>query len=293
MLQSMTAYTSQAFSTAGICYVWELRGVNHRYLDLNLKLPESLLQLEHEVRKRLKSQLHRGKVECVLKTKPDPDAAVQTFSLNEPLIEGIMHAATQLGEHELVDNRLRAMDLLRWPGVVSVDSELSETQDDFILEQLDEAIEQFVQHRAQEGEALGKILLFKTDELINNVSRIEAEISGLLAYQEDKLRTRIAELQDVEVDNNRLEQELVFLMQRLDIEEELTRLKTHVAKVRESINNAHKNAAVGKMLDFYMQELNREANTICSKSQNAKITQDGVDLKIVIEQMREQIQNIQ
>lgn len=295
MLQSMTAFMSHSFNLTGYTLSWDIRSVNHRYLDLNIKLPESLLMLEVDVRNKLKSQLGRGKVECALKVKFDQTEDAATFNLNQPMVKGLLAATQQLEavDPERVDGRLRSMDLLRWPGVVATDSEDLFTHKAAILAALDEAVARFIEQRQQEGAALGEFILGKLGGLTEAIGAIESQYGTLLAYQEQKLRSRIEELKDVSVDNNRLEQELVYLMQRLDIEEELSRLKTHVAKVTDTVQGVKKEAAVGKMLDFYMQELNREANTICSKSQNAQITQEGVDLKMFIEQMREQVQNIQ
>ncbi|MBO6557510.1 MAG: YicC family protein [Pseudomonadales bacterium] len=282
MTRSMTAFARTELGAA----VWELRSVNHRYLDVSFRMPENLRFLETELKALFKDKVHRGKVECSLKINP---AELSTsFTINEQLVTELKSALERVSELTGYDTRGDAMSLLRWPDVLET-TENSETLAADVAEGFKDAIVQLVDMRDREGAELAKMIESRLVDIESTVTQLHQEVPAIIQTQHEKLRKRMDEI-DVDVDPGRLEQELVVLAQKLDVEEELDRLVTHVAEVRRTLQS---DEPVGRRLDFLMQELNREANTISSKASAASTTNRAVDLKVVIEQMREQIQNIE
>lgn len=278
----MTAFARTELGAA----VWELRSVNHRYLDVSFRMPENLRFLETELKALFKDKVHRGKVECSLKINP---AELSTsFTINEQLVTELKSALERVSELTGYDTRGDAMSLLRWPDVLET-TENSETLAADVAEGFKDAIVQLVDMRDREGAELAKMIESRLVDIESTVTQLHQEVPAIIQTQHEKLRKRMDEI-DVDVDPGRLEQELVVLAQKLDVEEELDRLVTHVAEVRRTLQS---DEPVGRRLDFLMQELNREANTISSKASAASTTNRAVDLKVVIEQMREQIQNIE
>ena len=290
MPQSMTAFArDETLSDAGT-FTWELRSVNHRYLELNLRLPDQLRQLEPQVRKLLQDSLKRGKVDCTLKYQ-SPQNQSNDLHLNNRLIDGLLAAITNL-EPRLPDNHrgTSALDLLTWPGAVDP-PELPDNK-----QLLGEAIgcltltlKQLCDTRKREGDQLGELIVDRLNTIDGLVDQIAVRVPEILAQRGEKLRNRIADMAAT-VDPDRLEQELVIAAQKADVEEELDRLRIHLGEVRDTLT---RNEPIGRRLDFLMQELNREANTTASKSIDGAMTGLTVDLKVLIEQMREQIQNIE
>jgi uncharacterized protein (TIGR00255 family) len=288
MLRSMTAFARSEQPYGGWTITWELRSVNHRYLEITVRLPETLRALEPVVRERISNAVSRGKVEGSLKLQSATEGAA-TISLNRPLAESLLKVAVELEAMIGPGIGLCLGDLLRWPGVVSELEPALETIQPSILAGLDTALAELVATRQREGERTTGMILQRCEAMQVQVSKIRTRRPEVLSRQRDKLLARLAEL-PVEPDHNRLEQELVIIAQRLDVEEELDRLDAHLAEISDVLQRPE---PVGRRLDFLMQELNREANTLASKSADTETTRAAVELKVLIEQLREQVQNIE
>jgi len=288
MIRSMTAFASEDQQSEWGVMTWELRSVNHRYLETVIRLPESLRFLEGSVREQINKALSRGKVECALKLQ-SAAAALVSLSLNLPLVERLLELVGDLEHIMGPGTGLQPGDVLRWPGAVN-EAELDLEQVQLtILTSLDRALAELVATREREGERIAEMLRQRCHAMREQVSRIRARRPEVLAGLRDKLLTRLADL-PVEPDRNRLEQELVIIAQRLDVEEELDRLDAHLDEISAVLRRSE---PVGRRLDFLMQELHREANTLASKANDTETTRATVELKVLIEQMREQIQNIE
>jgi len=288
MLRSMTAFARSEQLREDWTMIWELRSVNHRYLELAVRLPETVRALEAGVRERIGNALSRGKVEANLKLQSAAGSVV-TVSLNRPLAEGLLGAAAELEALMGPGTGLRLGELFRWPGVVSEMEPALETIQQGMLTCLDSALGELVATREREGERLGGMIGQRCEAMRTQLQKIRARRPEVLVRQREKLLSRLAEL-PVEPDHHRLEQELVIIAQRLDVEEELDRLEAHLDEIADVLRRPE---AVGRRLDFLMQELNREANTLASKSADTETTRAAVELKVLIEQMREQVQNIE
>ena len=287
MLRSMTAFARREQPSAWGNLTWELRSVNHRYLEIALRLPETLRGLESLARERIGAALSRGKVEAALKLQTAETAAAMT--LNSPLVDRLLELAAEVEGKLGPGTGLRPIDVLRWPGVVN------ETEPDLdaiktaVLAALDAALAELIATREREGQRTGELLAQRLEAMRIQVARARARRPEVLARWRDKLLGRLADI-PVEADPGRLEQELALIAQRLDVDEELDRLDTHLDEIQAVFKRPE---PVGRRLDFLMQELNREANTLSSKSADADTTRAAVELKVLIEQMREQIQNIE
>ena len=288
MVYSMTAFARSELSIDQGNLAWELRSVNHRYLEATLRLPEAFRELEGPLRERLRKQLARGKVECTLRFNPSTDTS-QGLSLNQPLVEQLIAAAGQLNSQLPNPAPINPLELLAWPGVLSG----AEQEQSQLVKQADQlfnqALEQLKESRAREGAELRALIEERLDNMAERVVTLRGMMPTLLDAHRQKLIDRFNEAR-LELDNTRLEQELVMLAQKIDVAEELDRLTTHISETRNVLAS---NAAMGRRLDFLMQEFNREANTLGSKAIDVRSTQAAVDLKVYIEQMREQVQNIE
>ena len=288
MLHSMTGFARRERQTDFGELAWEIRAVNHRYLDLQFRLPEPLRGFEADFRRLAGERLGRGKIELALNLRRD-DERRKTLSLDGAVLDGIAEALasvrSRLGEATPPD----ALAVLRWPGVIQ-DPPLAHAA---LLEQglalLDETLAALDAMRAREGERLCELLTARAAEILRIAATVRERRPAVLAAIEQRLRERLARL-DVEADPARLETELVVIAQKLDVAEELDRLESHVEEIRAVLTRGE---PVGRRLDFLMQELNREANTLGSKSADAETTKATVELKVLIEQMREQVQNVE
>ena len=288
MIRSMTAFSRKELNAPWGTLSWELRSVNHRYLEVHPRLPDTLRDLENPVRESLRSTLSRGKVECTLKLKAE-NLAPTRLEINETYVKQLLEAANRLTHMTGDTSGLSVTDLLGWPGVVTTpEADQSEIQQ-AALGLLQEALQDFVANREREGQMLNDIIIDRLDKIDAQVTVVRQHLPEILQAQKEKLLARLEEI-SANVDQERLEQEIVYLAQKSDVDEELDRLETHVKEVRRALKQG---GAVGRRLDFLMQELNREANTLGSKSINPLTTQAAVELKVLIEQMREQIQNIE
>ncbi|TNC87856.1 MAG: YicC family protein, partial [Alcanivorax sp.] len=282
MIRSMTAFSRKELNAPWGTLSWELRSVNHRYLEVHPRLPDTLRDLENPVRESLRSTLSRGKVECTLKLKAE-NLAPTRLEINETYVKQLLEAANRLTHMTGDTSGLSVTDLLGWPGVVTTpEADQSEIQQ-AALGLLQEALQDFVANREREGQMLNDIIIDRLDKIDAQVTVVRQHLPEILQAQKEKLLARLEEI-SANVDQERLEQEIVYLAQKSDVDEELDRLETHVKEVRRALKQG---GAVGRRLDFLMQELNREANTLGSKSINTLTTQAAVELKVLIEQMRE------
>lgn len=266
----------------------EIRSVNHRYLEPSIRLPESLRSLEPIVREQLRKQLQRGKVDVSFHVSLNKDAP-EAMSINTDVLKTLLSAAEQIKQLHNDTAPIDALRLLQFPGVIqqaTIDADLIQALAKSLLEQ---ALESLLKHRAREGQELQNLIDARLNEISVLVVQVRKKMPAILAAQKDKLKLRLDELK-TELDANRLEQEMTILANKADVAEELDRLDTHLIEVRHILGQQ---GAIGRRLDFMMQELNREANTLSSKSLTSDTTQIAVSLKVLIEQMREQIQNIE
>jgi uncharacterized protein (TIGR00255 family) len=288
MIRSMTAFArSEQPSVAGLI-VWELRSVNHRYLEITTRMPEALRSLEPAVRERVEQGLSRGKVDCTLKLQ-STTTALTDISLNRPLAERLLMLAVELEQLIGPGQGLRVGDLLRWPGVVSELEPDLESVKHAVLTGLQPAIAELVATREREGERLAEQIQQRCEAMKVQVTHVRERRPEVVTRLREKWLNRLAEL-PFDPDHNRLEQELAMLAQRLDVDEELDRLEAHLIEVEQVLRRRE---PIGRRLDFLMQELNREANTLSSKSGDTLTTRAAVELKVLIEQVREQVQNIE
>ena len=287
MIYSMTAFARSEVKKDWGTAVWEIRSVNQRYLEAYFRLPEQFRSLEPLLRDRFRKRLQRGKVECALRFTAN-DAAVTKLTLNEELAKQVLHAADWVQSHGQ-STGVNPLDVLRWPGVIAAEeADMDAIQAD-LLAGLDKAMDDFITARGDEGENLKSLIEQRLDAIEVEAKKVAGRMPEILNWQRERILTRFEEAK-LELDAARIEQEMILLAQKVDVAEELDRLNSHVGETRKILN---KGGACGRRLDFMMQEFNRESNTLGSKSINTEITQSAVELKVLIEQMREQIQNIE
>ncbi|MGB2280378.1 MAG: YicC/YloC family endoribonuclease, partial [Pseudomonadales bacterium] len=264
-----------------------LRSVNQRFLDPQLRLPDQFHALEPKLRDLLRNRLNRGKVECQLRWHPATQES--ELQVNEALVKQLNAAGDQVNSIVGPTRQYSVLELLQWPGVLAAESiDLTELPA-AALTLFETSLEELIAHREREGQALKGLIEQRLDAILAIVSQVQKNLPGILAQQRQNLQDRLAEL-GTELDPQRLEQEIALLANKADVAEELDRLVTHVEEVRHTLQQKQ---AIGRRLDFLMQELNREANTLSSKSIVTETTLNAVELKVLIEQMREQVQNIE
>jgi len=285
-LYSMTAFARRA-SKGSPAIVVELRSVNHRYLDCHFKLPDTLRALEPRLRERLSAALARGKIDCQIRVQTDEQ--VQSLAVDEDRLKEVLHAATIVQSAVPSATAPGVLDLLQFPGVCAGAGQDEEVLQAGALSAFDQALAELQETRAREGAQLGDFLRRRLEAIAAEVATVREALPALRERQEERLRRRLEELEEP-VDAGRLEQELVLLLQKSDVDEELDRLGAHLEEVERVLR---KGGPCGRRLDFLMQELNREANTLSSKTTASSTTQSAVQLKVLIEQMREQVQNIE
>jgi uncharacterized protein (TIGR00255 family) len=288
MIRSMTGFARREQSGSWGTLTWELRTVNHRYLELSCRLPEELRAAEADFRQMIAAVVRRGKVDCTLNLRASAETIGQ-IEINRALAEKLIARARELASLVGVTTPIDPLDLLRWPGVVQDQGRDVRPLVAAAQGALAEALNSLTEARAREGERIREMLLQRCDALLKLVAAVTARLPEVRARIRARLTERIAQL-GVEPDAERLEQELAIIAQKMDVDEELDRLRSHIAEVRKALDGAE---PAGRRLDFLMQELNREANTLSSKSQDAETTRAGVDMKVTIEQMREQVQNVE
>ena len=266
---------------------WELRSVNHRYLDMSIRLPEEWRRLEVTIRERIQQHLKRGKVDCTLYFQTNKENQEQ-WQINPNLVTQLWEAIQQINVITSNSNLPNSIDILRWPGVLETKSVNIEEIGKIVLEDFDRALAELLAHREREGAQLAMLIEQRCDAIVSEIVPIRQELPLVLQAQRDKLQSRLAEL--VELNSERLEQEVAILAQKMDVAEELERMETHLAEIKKVLNQ---NQAGGRRLDFLVQELHREANTLGAKSIHINTSHHALELKVLIDQMREQTQNIE
>ncbi|EED31935.1 hypothetical protein TIGR00255 [gamma proteobacterium NOR5-3] len=285
-LHSMTAFARETAS-APTTLVVELRSVNHRYLDCHFKLPDSLRALEPKLREALASTLKRGKVDCQIRVI---DAAGKdTLEINQERLGALLTALADVRERSVDAGAPDALALLQFPGVCQAEELAESSVQNAAWPLFESALQTLQENRAREGQHLEEFLRRRLDGIAREVETLRQALPALRTRQEERLRRRLEELEQP-LDEGRIEQELVMLLHKADVEEELDRLEAHIDETGRILN---KGGPCGRRLDFLMQELNREANTLSSKATTSTTTQSAVELKVLIEQMREQVQNIE
>lgn len=288
MLKSMTAFARMEENHPIGNFVWEIRSINHRYLEVNFRLPEEIRALEFELRKVIQSRISRGKLDCSFRLRPTAESEVN-LNINQKLLNSLLQQASELQKKVPEASALNPIELLSWPGVTE-QNQIDQTELNRVATALfDKTLTALIENRQLEGERMQDLIQQRSKQLEQQVQAVRVRRPEVLSAIRNKITTRIEELQ-IDADQNRLEQELVFITQKLDVEEELDRLDSHLKELNSVLQN---DQPVGRRLDFLMQELNREANTLSSKSADIVTTQAAVDMKVFIEQMREQVQNIE
>jgi len=288
MTSSMTAFSRQQQEQEWGSLTWEIRSVNHRYLETSVRLPESLRALENGVREAVRKRLTRGKVECALRFQSEAKVS-SDLHLNTKLIQQLVQANIEIQQITGTSVSLSNMEVLRWPGVIEEQDFDKTSIEKQALNLFSAALDDLVATRAREGAQLQGFIKQRIDSVREIVVSIRTKMPEILAKQKQNILDRLADLQ-AELEPTRLEQEVSLLTQKADVEEELDRLDSHLNEVERVLGAK---GPKGRRLDFLMQELNREANTLSSKSIVVETTLNAVELKVLIEQMREQIQNVE
>jgi len=288
MIRSMTAFSRCDSGTDWGTLSWEIRTVNHRYLEPSFRMPEELRAIESQLRERLGKRLGRGKVECNCRFQAQ-EQTDGSLNVNTELAKQLVATSREVDHLLYNPAAVNSLDILRWPGVIeSSSADWSVLRKD-ALALFDEGLDDLITTREREGERLKAMINERLDTMTEIVAEVRKVIPEIITAQRNKIIERLDGL-DVDLDEGRLEQEASILVHKMDVDEEMDRLATHLDEVRRNLEG---NKPVGRRLDFLMQELNREANTLGSKSINIDTTRASVDLKVLIEQMREQIQNIE
>lgn len=288
MIRSMTSFARKEVRGDWGTLTCEIRTVNHRYLEPSFRLPEAFRELENRFREALRNGVKRGKVDISMRLQA-AEEATQSFEISDEMARAVNEAANHI--NRMLDNpaHISALDILRWPGVLSVPEQDYSAARSAAVDLFAETVKELVEVRQREGERLRPLFEERLDTMASLVGEVRQNMPQLIDAQEKQLRERFEKAR-VELDPDRIAQEMVMLAQKSDVAEELDRLDAHIGEVRDTLQT---DEPIGRRLDFLMQELNREANTLSSKSIDAGVTRAAVDLKVLIEQMREQVQNIE
>jgi uncharacterized protein (TIGR00255 family) len=288
LIYSMTGFAALTEELALGTLSAEIRSVNHRYLDLTFRLPDELRAFEPALREQFAARMTRGKVECRIGFQKNP-AAGMSLQIHPALLDQLAELDLRVRERLPGAAPLCVNDVLRWPGMLSADALPLEELRERTQALLERTLEDFAQSRAREGEKLKAVLLERVERMEALTARVKPKMPQVVQAYQERLAARLRDAA-AEMDEDRLRQELVLFAARVDVEEELARLSTHLTEARRILEQG---GAVGKRLDFLMQELNRESNTLASKSVDIDVSQASMELKVLIEQMREQVQNIE
>jgi uncharacterized protein (TIGR00255 family) len=286
MIRSMTAFAASERSTEWGVLSGELRAVNHRFLELGLRLPEELRAFESQLRERVASRVSRGKLDLVIRLRAA--SAGDALQVDEALISRLGTLAQRLESHFTL--QVQFTELLQFPGVLQSRGLDTEALQREALALLDAVLDDFTAARAREGGKLAAVIGERAEAITKIAAEVRTLVPHIRAGQRSKLEARLADLSQP-ADPGRLEQELVIWLQKLDVDEELDRLDSHLVELRRILKGGKE--PVGRRLDFLLQEFNREANTLGSKSVDARTSNAAVELKVLIDQIREQIQNIE
>ena len=288
MVYSMTAFSRQQLENEWGSLTWEIRSVNHRYLEPSVRLPENFRSLENPIRKQLRDKLYRGKIECLLRFRT-VEANQIDWQLNLDLISQLTKANLEINNNIGGDYKLSSLDILKWPGVISDQSIDEEMFNKEAMGLFEKALDDLMVVREREGASLRDAILKRIASIQRIIDSIQAKMPSIILKQKENLLNKLEDIK-AEFEPTRLEQEITLLAQKADVDEELDRLNSHLQEAKRVLDS---DGQIGRRLDFLMQELNREANTLSSKSIVVETTQSAVELKVLIEQMREQIQNIE
>ncbi len=288
MILSMTGFASQEYNTTSGILLLELRSVNHRYLELLIKPDDNMRNFESTIRELIQAKLGRGKVDCRLSLVRN-NALQASPVLNHSVLQQIAENAKTAAQYFPHTQPMNMLEILRMPGVLQTEALDSEALESDLKTALNAALDDLIAAKAREGEKLKAIILDRLAQITQHVIKVKPMMPALVQQYQQKLSTKLAEAH-ASNDDERIRQEMVLFAQRIDVDEELSRLSTHIDEVKRILNAG---AAVGKRLDFLMQEMNREANTLGAKSVAIETSQISMELKVLIEQMREQIQNIE
>ena len=293
MIRSMTGYGKQSLNVDGREYQIEIKSVNHRYLDINIKMPKTLSYLEEAVKKEISEKIKRGKVDVFI-TYENNSKEGKNITINKELAKLYIEQLKELAEEEKISSNIEVMEIAKFPDILTIKAdEEDEKIKQEIIQVTTEATNKIVEMKAIEGEKIAQDLLQRISKIENKIMEISSKSTGLIEEYVVKLEKRIQEiLKTEEIDKSRIAQEVVIYADKCSIQEEITRLKSHIYQFRNLITN-NQNETIGKKLDFIIQEMNRETNTIGSKANNLEITNGVIDIKTEIEDIREQIQNIE
>ncbi len=293
MIRSMTGYGKQSLSVEGREYQIEIKSVNHRYLDINVKIPKAISYLEETIKKEISNKIKRGKIDVFVSFENNSEEG-RKIEINKQLAKLYIEQLKELAQEEKIESNIEVMDIAKIPDVltIKVDEENSKIKDE-IKQVTQGAVTRILDMKNIEGEKISQDLLQRIRNIQSKIVEISAKSTGLIEEYVVKLEKRVKELlKNDEVDKTRLAQEVVIYADKCSIEEEITRLKSHIFQFENLISN-NQDGAIGKKLDFIIQEMNRETNTIGSKANNLEITNGVIDIKTEIEDIREQVQNIE
>ncbi|MFI4937842.1 MAG: YicC/YloC family endoribonuclease [Candidatus Berkiellales bacterium] len=288
MIASMTAFARSMRQHDWGQAIWEIRSVNHRYLDLSFKLPDPFREWESEWRNLATKMLQRGKVECYLNFFPSHQTT-PALKINVNLVEALLANCQTIMQYPNVSPTLKAMDILSWPQVLISENQTMTSLKEPLTTLFDATMQDLIATRQREGSQIQGLMQSKLQQVLAQVDIAKERFPHCIEQQRQKLQQKVKDIQ-VTVDPQRLEQEVVLYAQRIDVEEEIKRLETHVKEVNRTLTGG---GPAGRRLDFLMQEMGREANTLAAKAADPAITQAAIELKVLIEQMREQIQNVE
>ena len=288
MLYSMTAFARVQHQGEENHLICEMRSVNHRYLEINLHVPEAFRLLEMPIRELIRQFIKRGKIECMIRFQSSAKA-LSSLSINEALAKELCLASEKIAEFLKNPAEINPSDILHFQGVlISPEADAKKNQDE-IFHIINLAIKELLFARAREGEELKQLFLQRMDLIQIELAKVRERLPKIIQDQHERLRNRLAEAK-LELDSGRVEQEIVVFAQKVDVAEEIDRIEMHITEVRRVLLQEE---PAGRRLDFLLQELNREANTLGSKSVDTVLTHAAVEMKVLIEQVREQVQNIE
>ncbi|MBF0383367.1 MAG: YicC family protein [Magnetococcales bacterium] len=297
MLQSMTGFGSDVAVSHGFNLSWQLKSVNHRFLDLAFRLPEGYGELEILATKKLKTIFKRGRIECTLSLTSQPDAQKE-LQIDSQMLNSLLCLEEEINSQAQGERAILSVaNIISWPGMVAKqvrpqvdDLDGGKSFSQAAIESLESAAACLTEMRQGEGRGLEEVVRSLLEQLNSLVGRVEKSLPRVQSAQEERLKGKLLELTDTAIDEARLAQEQIYYLNKLDVSEELDRLKIHLNEIVAVLDH---DEPIGRRLDFLCQELNREANTLCSKAQDGEITQIGIDMKVVVEKLREQVQNLE
>lgn len=295
MIKSMTAYAQ--CEVKNIHAYWELRSVNQRYLEISIHVPENFRYLEKIIREHLNKYIKRGKIDCYLKFNSNDNTNLLTqISINNKLLNNVIETLSKIEQNinKKYITMLNLFDIINYPGIIIRKVDYDKNYQNNILNELilslDKTIFIFLKNREKEGNKIKLIIKKNLEDISKKIKILYQNIPNILELQKKRIIEKIKKLQ-TKIENNRLEQEIVFILQKLDVAEEINRLKFHIEEIFNTLNSNEE--PIGKKIDFILQELNRESNTLSSKSTNVEMTSLAIEIKVLIEQIREQVQNIE